>query len=38
LQQGIDPLGGTPEAFAAMIATDITKWKKVVAAAGIKSD
>jgi len=38
LQQGIDPLGGTPEAFAAMIASDIAKWKKVVAAAGIKSD
>ncbi len=37
-QQGIDALGGTPEEFAAMIATDIVKWKKVVAAAGIKPD
>jgi tripartite-type tricarboxylate transporter receptor subunit TctC len=37
-QQGIDPLGGTPEEFAAMIATDIAKWKKVVAAAGIKPE
>ncbi len=37
-QQGIDPLGGTPEEFAATIATDIAKWKKVVAAAGIKPE
>jgi len=36
--QGADPLGSTPEEFAAMIATDIAKWKKVVAAAGIKPE
>lgn len=36
--QGADPLGSTPEAFAEMIATDIAKWKKVVAAAGIKPE
>jgi len=36
--QGADPLGGTPEAFAAAIAADIPKWKKVVAAAGIKPE
>lgn len=36
--QGADPLGSTPEAFAGMIATDIEKWKKVVAAAGIKPE
>jgi tripartite-type tricarboxylate transporter receptor subunit TctC len=35
-QQGADPLGSTPEEFAAAIATDIPKWKKVVADAGIK--
>ena len=34
--QGADPLGGTPEEFAAAIATDIPKWKKVVKDAGIK--
>ncbi len=34
--QGADPLGSTPEEFAAAIATDIPKWKKVVADAGIK--
>jgi tripartite-type tricarboxylate transporter receptor subunit TctC len=35
-QQGADPLGSTPEEFAKSIATDIPKWKKVVADAGIK--
>jgi tripartite-type tricarboxylate transporter receptor subunit TctC len=35
-QQGADPLGSTPEEFAKAIATDIPKWKKVVADAGIK--
>ncbi|MGH8661060.1 MAG: Bug family tripartite tricarboxylate transporter substrate binding protein, partial [Burkholderiales bacterium] len=35
-QQGADPLGSTPEAFAKAIATDIPKWKKLVADAGIK--
>lgn len=35
-QQGADPLGSTPEAFAKAISTDIPKWKKVVADAGIK--
>jgi tripartite-type tricarboxylate transporter receptor subunit TctC len=34
--QGADPLGGTPEEFAAAISTDIPKWKKVVKDAGIK--
>jgi tripartite-type tricarboxylate transporter receptor subunit TctC len=37
-QQGADLLGSTPEEFAATIATDIVKWKKVVAAAGIKPE
>jgi tripartite-type tricarboxylate transporter receptor subunit TctC len=35
-QQGAEPLGSTPEEFAKAIATDIPKWKKVVADAGIK--
>jgi len=35
-QQGADPLGSTPEEFAAAIAIDIPKWKKIVADAGIK--
>jgi tripartite-type tricarboxylate transporter receptor subunit TctC len=37
-QQGADPLGSTPEEFAKVIATDIAKWKKVVADAGIKPE
>ncbi len=37
-QQGADPLGSTPEEFAKAIAIDIEKWKKVVAAAGIKPE
>jgi tripartite-type tricarboxylate transporter receptor subunit TctC len=37
-QQGADPLGSTPEEFAAAIAADIPKWKKVVADAGIKPE
>ena len=37
-QQGADLLGSTPEEFAATIAADIAKWKKVVAAAGIKPE
>jgi tripartite-type tricarboxylate transporter receptor subunit TctC len=34
--QGIDPLGSTPEAFAAYVKSEIEKWAKVVQAAGIK--
>ncbi|HEV8520579.1 MAG TPA: tripartite tricarboxylate transporter substrate binding protein [Burkholderiales bacterium] len=35
-QQGADPLPASPEHFAATIKSDLTKWAKVVAAAGIK--
>jgi len=38
LRQGADPIGGTPEDFKAVIARDIERWKKVVAAAGIKPE
>ncbi len=34
-QQGADPLPRSPEHFAATIKSDLTKWAKVVAAAGI---
>ena len=37
-RQGADPLGSTPEEFAATIVADLAKWAKVVAAAGIKAD
>ncbi|MGH8701282.1 MAG: tripartite tricarboxylate transporter substrate binding protein [Burkholderiales bacterium] len=35
-RQGADPLTSTPEEFARTIAVDITKWAKVVKAAGVK--
>ena len=34
--QGAEPRTGTPEEFAATMASDVRKWQKVVAAAGIK--
>lgn len=37
-RQGADPLGGSPEEFAAIIAKDTERWKKVVAAGGIKAE
>ncbi len=33
---GVDPLGNSPEEFAAMIASDITLWTDAVNAAGVK--
>ncbi|NBR30178.1 MAG: tripartite tricarboxylate transporter substrate binding protein, partial [Betaproteobacteria bacterium] len=38
LKQGFDTIGGTPAEFAAYLRAEIDKWKKVVAAAGIKPD
>ena len=35
---GIQIQGGTPEAFGAVIATEVDKWAKVVAAAGIQPE
>jgi len=35
---GYEPLGGTPEQFAATIRNDIAKYAKIVKAAGIKAD
>ncbi len=37
-RQGLDATGGTPEAFAAHIKTELAKWAKVVKDAGIKAD
>jgi len=37
-RQGADPLGSSPEEFATAITTDLAKWAKVVAAAGIKAE
>jgi tripartite-type tricarboxylate transporter receptor subunit TctC len=37
-RDGIDPVGGTPAEFAALIAREITQWRDVIAAAKIKSE
>jgi tripartite-type tricarboxylate transporter receptor subunit TctC len=35
---GLDPLGGSPEEFAAMIAKDIQLWTDAVKSTGIRSN
>jgi tripartite-type tricarboxylate transporter receptor subunit TctC len=35
---GLDPLGGTPEAFAALISSESTKWAPVIQATGASID
>jgi tripartite-type tricarboxylate transporter receptor subunit TctC len=37
-EDGVDPAGSTPEAFAAVIRDDIAKWHRVVKQAGIKPE
>jgi tripartite-type tricarboxylate transporter receptor subunit TctC len=37
-RDGIEPVGGTPEAFAAQIKSDLARWAQVVKAAGIKPE
>jgi tripartite-type tricarboxylate transporter receptor subunit TctC len=32
---GAEPIGNTPEEFAAVVRTDLAKWAKVVRAAGL---
>ncbi len=36
--QGADPVGNTPEQYAAFVQNEITKWAKVIPAAGIKGE
>ena len=38
LAQGLEPVGNTPDEFAAIIAAELVKWKKVVTAAGVKAE
>ena len=38
LDLGAEPGGNTPEAYAKLIATDVEKWKKVVAVTGVKAE
>ena len=35
---GADPVGGTPQAFAAEIERDTARWMKVIGEAGIKAE
>ncbi|HWI12902.1 MAG TPA: tripartite tricarboxylate transporter substrate-binding protein, partial [Burkholderiales bacterium] len=36
-QEGAEPVGNTPQQFAAHIRSEIDKWRKVIRAAGIKA-
>jgi tripartite-type tricarboxylate transporter receptor subunit TctC len=36
LREGAEPIGSTPEAFSAFLASDQVKWAKVIKAANIK--
>jgi tripartite-type tricarboxylate transporter receptor subunit TctC len=38
LEQGMDPAGGTPEQFAALIKADMDKWGEIGARLGVKLD
>jgi len=38
LVQGLEPAGNTPAEFSSIIASELTKWRKVVAAAGMKAE
>ncbi len=38
LASGADPVGNTPEEFAALVRSEVIKWAKVVQAAGIKPE
>jgi len=38
LASGADPVGNSPEEFSALVRSEVTKWAKVVQAAGIKPE
>jgi tripartite-type tricarboxylate transporter receptor subunit TctC len=36
--EGAEPIGSSPDEFAAQIRSELARWSKLVAAAGIKAD
>ncbi|MBL8384232.1 MAG: tripartite tricarboxylate transporter substrate binding protein [Burkholderiales bacterium] len=38
LDQGAEPVGGTPEEFGALLKDEVAKWREVVRAAGLKPE
>ena len=38
VEQGIVPMGSTPEEFRAFVAEEISRWRKVITDAGIKME
>lgn len=38
IELGFEPVGGTPEAFAAQLASDVEKWGKIAKQAGVSED
>jgi len=38
LDQGAEPVGSTPEEFGALLREEVTKWREVVRAAGLKAE
>jgi tripartite-type tricarboxylate transporter receptor subunit TctC len=36
--RGVDPVGNTPEQFAAIIAREIPQWREVIRAANIRPE
>ena len=38
VNQGIDPVGNTPEQFAAYIQSEIVKWAKIIKSTGVTAE
>ena len=38
LDQGAEPVGNTPEEFGALLREEVTKWREVVRASGLKAE
>ena len=38
LSAGLEPVGNTPDEFATYLRAQLTKWSKVIKAAGIRAD